>query len=172
MKTATKKVSEKKGSLVLTAVVSNGQAEKLNDNAAKPSGADIIENESAEAVPTAAQPGVKAALRAKLGTVISVEALSKWVEDMNYLKAGLSKLKAGEERLRGFEIKVREEPDNTDRNYWTGCTLTIKDDNGQAYEVKNPVVIAACVKFLYETFEERAQEIETEILEKANSYPY
>ncbi len=122
--------------------------------------------------PTGNQPFAKAALRKKANEAMTVENVVKWVGDMNYLNNALARLKDNADRLRAFEITRKAEPDDTESNYWSGCVLTIKDDNRKEYSLKNPALIAMTVEFLFGTYDNKAAEIESTIIENAKRYPY
>jgi hypothetical protein len=124
------------------------------------------------AEPTGNQPFAKAALRKKASEVMTVENIVKWVADMNYLNNALARLKDNADRLRAFEIAQKAEPDDTESSYWSGCVLTIKDDNRKEYTLKNPALIAMTVEFLFGTYDNKAAEIESTIMENAQKYPY
>jgi len=161
----------------------NGQAEKkvtalkvLTNETNNNNSADEIKTPEVKAPvigePKGNEPGAKEALRAKLKGALTVEGLTSWVEDMNYLRKGRAKLIEDAAQLRDFEVQQRDEPINIDSNYWNGCSIEIKDDKRRSYTLKNSVMIAAVIKFLYETFDARKEEIDNEILEKASAYPY
>lgn len=161
----------------------NGQADKkvttlkvLTNESNEKKNADEIKTPEVETPvdgePKGNEPGAKEALRAKLKGALTVEGLTNWVEDMDYLRKGRAKLIEDAAQLRDFEVMQRDEPAKVDTNYWNGCQIEVKDDTRRSYTLRNPVMIAAVIKFLYEAFDARKEEIDNQILEKATAYPF
>lgn len=76
----------------------------------------------------------------------------------------LKKLNQYSEKLQEFEMAGSEEDLINQKSYYTGCVLNLKDDNGRSFELRNPVVIGDVCKFLKAKFEEKAAELEAEIV--------
>jgi hypothetical protein len=68
------------------------------------------------------------------------------------------------DKLTSFEIAQKEEVLDDERYSYRGCVLTIKDDDGKDFTMKNPILIYEVVKFLQKRFEEKVSEIESEIV--------
>lgn len=65
--------------------------------------------------------------------------------------------------LTDFELKRKEEEEESS-NYYTGCEMTIKDDERRTFTTKNPILIKGVVEFLKKRCEERLMEVESEII--------
>ena len=74
-----------------------------------------------------------------------------------------NKLEVYGDILAKFKID-HEEEDLVNRNFYNGCLLTIKDDNRDSFELKNPALIREVVEYLMKRFDEKRQEIEAEII--------
>jgi hypothetical protein len=66
--------------------------------------------------------------------------------------------------LNDFEFKRKEEEVDDNANYYTGCELTIKDDERRSFNTKNPILIRGVVEFLKHRCQERLMEVEAEII--------
>lgn len=66
--------------------------------------------------------------------------------------------------LNDFEFKRKEEEVDESANYYTGCELTIKDDERRSFNTKNPILIRGVVEFLKHRCQERLMEVEAEII--------
>jgi len=66
--------------------------------------------------------------------------------------------------LNDFEFKRKEEEVDENANYYTGCELTIKDDERRSFNTKNPILIRGVVDFLKHRCQERLMEVEAEII--------
>ncbi|MBS7565087.1 hypothetical protein KHS38_11790 [Mucilaginibacter sp. Bleaf8] len=92
-------------------------------------------------------------------TIKIVEELHRKKEKRNLLANTLLK-------LDNFVINYEREDDleDTNSNYFTGCILTIKDENRKEFATKNPVLIAEIVDFLKEKTLAKITEVEAEIV--------
>jgi hypothetical protein len=97
----------------------------------------------------------------KLG--LNLEQTLELVTKLNKKAQQRNRLMAYIEKLRNFEIEQKEETLEGSR-FYNGCILVLKDDKGESFEMKNPVIISEVVKFLNQKFEEKAAEIEVEIV--------
>jgi len=87
----------------------------------------------------------------------------KLVEELHMKKRHRDRLELSIDELVSFEIKQLDE-DLSDKSYYSGCNITIKDDNRAEFSTKNPVIISEVVKYLKLKFTERLTEIEASIV--------
>lgn len=66
--------------------------------------------------------------------------------------------------LEAFEISLKDEADETGGNYYQGCLLTIKDDNGKTFTTKNSAIIKGVAEHVNSLCTEKLQEVETGIV--------
>lgn len=67
------------------------------------------------------------------------------------------------DRLEDFEIEQKEE-DLLKKDYYTGCSLVIKDDQRREFELKNPVLIQEVIEYLGKRLQAKRSELEAEII--------
>jgi len=65
--------------------------------------------------------------------------------------------------LEAFEVAQQDDAEETDVNFFQGCTLTIEDDNGREFSTKNPFIIKAVAADVNRLCVEKLAEIESEI---------
>jgi type I restriction-modification system DNA methylase subunit len=85
------------------------------------------------------------------------------IDDLHTKTRHRNKLEVYSDILAKFKIE-HEEEDLVNRNYYNGCLLSIKDDNRDSFELKNPALIREVVEYLMKRFNEKRQEIEAEII--------
>lgn len=85
------------------------------------------------------------------------------IDDLHTKTRHRNKLEVYYDVLAKFKIE-HEEEDLVNRNYYNGCLLSIKDDNRDSFELKNPALIREVVEYLMKRFDEKRQEIEAEII--------
>lgn len=66
--------------------------------------------------------------------------------------------------LEEFELVLKDNADETDGNYYQGCLLTIKDDNGKTFTTKNPTIIKGVAEQVNSLCSEKLEEVETDIV--------
>ncbi|SDL66858.1 hypothetical protein SAMN04487898_12271 [Pedobacter sp. ok626] len=66
--------------------------------------------------------------------------------------------------LDEFELVLKDNADETDGNYYQGCLLTIKDDNGKTFTTKNPTIIKGVAEQVNSLCTEKLEEVETDIV--------
>lgn len=96
----------------------------------------------------------------KLG--LNLEKTLLLVGDLHKKAMQRAKLNAYAEKLEAFELKQTEE--DLTKSHYSGCNLTLVDDNRQSFELKNAVIIGEVCQFLKKKFEEKASELEAEIV--------
>lgn len=99
--------------------------------------------------------------RTKLG--LNLAETMRLVEDLHMKKRHRDRLEMSIDELESFEIKKRDE-DLDDKNYYSGCLITIEDDERGKFITKNPAIIADVVKYLKAKFTEKLIEIEASIV--------
>lgn len=87
----------------------------------------------------------------------------KLVEDLHMKKRHRDRLEISIDELESFEFKRKIE-DLDDKSYYTGCLISIKDDNRGEFITKNPAIIGDVVKYLKHKFTEKLTEIEASIV--------
>jgi hypothetical protein len=66
--------------------------------------------------------------------------------------------------LEEFELVLKDNADETDGNYYQGCLLTIKDDNGKTFTTKNPTIIKGVAEQVNSLCSGKLEEVETDIV--------
>lgn len=66
--------------------------------------------------------------------------------------------------LDEFELVLKDNADETDGNYYQGCMLTIKDDNGKTFTTKNPTIIKGVAEQVNSLCTEKLEEVEIDIV--------
>lgn len=66
--------------------------------------------------------------------------------------------------LDKFELNLKNESEETESNYYQGCILTIKDDNGETFTTKNPTIIKGVAEQVGSLCSDKLEEVETEIV--------
>lgn len=65
--------------------------------------------------------------------------------------------------LEAFEVAQQDDAEETDVNFYQGCTLTIEDDNGREFSTKKPFIIKAVAADVNRLCVDKLAEIESEI---------
>lgn len=65
--------------------------------------------------------------------------------------------------LEAFEVAQQDDAEETDVNFYQGCTLTLEDDNGREFSTKNPFIIKAVAADVNRLCVDKLAEIESEI---------
>lgn len=95
--------------------------------------------------------------------VLNLAETMKLVEELHMKKRHRDRLEVSIDELESFEIKQKDE-DLGDKSYYTGCHISIKDDNRTEFLTKNPAIIAEVVNFLKQKFSDKLTEIEALIV--------
>lgn len=66
--------------------------------------------------------------------------------------------------LDEFQLQLKDNVDETDGNYYQGCLLTIKDDNGKTFTTKNPTIIRGVAEQVNSLCTEKLEEVEMDIV--------
>lgn len=66
--------------------------------------------------------------------------------------------------LDKFELNLKNESEETESNYYQGCVLTIKDDNGETFITKNPTIIKGVAEQVGSLCTDKLKEVETDIV--------
>lgn len=66
--------------------------------------------------------------------------------------------------LEKFELNLKSELDETESNYYQGCVLTIKDDNGETFTTKNPTIIKGVAEQVESLCSDKLKEVESDIV--------
>jgi len=109
----------------------------------------------------------KAELKAKLAAekpAMNLESTLELIEDLSRKKRQRENLLRTTTNLAAFEVELKEDVDETDGNYYQGAQLSIKDDNGNAFATKNPVIIKAVADFVKDICADKLAEIEAGIV--------
>jgi len=95
--------------------------------------------------------------------VLNLDGTLKLVEELHRKKIQRDKLLETINNLEAFEFDLKEEADETDGNYYQGCTLTIVDDNRQSFTTKNPTIIWTVAQMVNRLCVDKLVEIEAGI---------
>lgn len=95
---------------------------------------------------------------------LNLENTLQLVEELHRRKRQRDRLLDTIKNLESFEIEQKEEPEETDGNYYHGCKLVIEDDDRNQFATKNPVIIQAVATFVRDMCTERLAEIEAGIV--------
>lgn len=106
----------------------------------------------------------KAEVNTVIKPVLNLEGTLKWIEEMHRKSNQRNKLQDTIKNLESFEVELRDEADTTDTNYYTGCVLTIEDDNRRKFETKNPTIIWAVAQMVNSMCVDKLAEIEASIV--------
>jgi hypothetical protein len=93
----------------------------------------------------------------------NLDSTVKLVLDLNRRINQRGKLLETIENLESFEIKQREDADETETNRFSRCLLTIEDDKGNEFTTKNTFIISAVAAQVLKLCSEKLGEIEGEI---------
>jgi len=96
--------------------------------------------------------------------VLNLEGTLKLVEELHRRKIQRDKLIETINNLESFEFDLKEEADETDGNYYQGCTLTIVDDNRKSFTTKNPTIIWTVAQMVNSLCVNKLAEIEAGIV--------
>lgn len=95
--------------------------------------------------------------------VLNLDGTLKLVEELHRKKIQRDKLLETINNLDAFELDLKEEADETDGNYYQGCTLTIVDDKRQSFVTKNPTIIWTVAQMVNRLCVDKLAEIEAGI---------
>lgn len=95
--------------------------------------------------------------------VLNLAETMKLVEDLHMKKRHRDRLEVSIDELESFDIKQKDE-DLGDKSYYTGCHISIKDDNRAEFLTKNPAIISEVVFYLKQKFADKLTEIEASIV--------
>ncbi|WDF57182.1 hypothetical protein [Mucilaginibacter sp. KACC 22063] len=121
------------------------------------------EDEQKAQLQSQAEP-TKAEVKAAIKPILNLEGTLKWIEEMHRKSNQRNKLQDTIKNLESFEVELRDEADTTDTNYYTGCVLTIEDDNRRKFETKNPTIIWAVAQMVNSMCVDKLAEIEASIV--------
>jgi hypothetical protein len=86
----------------------------------------------------------------------------KTVEELYIKVKQRDKLEMYIEDLTKLEVKKRDE-ELGDKNHYSGCTFSIRDDRNQMFELRHPIILGELITFLKGNLEERKALIEKQI---------
>ncbi|VTR41233.1 hypothetical protein [Sphingobacterium thalpophilum] len=93
----------------------------------------------------------------------NLEQTLQVVADLHRKKVQRDRLLETIANLDKFEVEIKDDADETDSNYYQGCTITIEDDNRNKFVTKNPVIIKSVALFVKTMCLDRLAEIEANI---------
>ncbi|NLU94890.1 hypothetical protein [Chitinophaga sp. Ak27] len=121
--------------------------------------------------PKPGDPYYKQHLRESMGRVFNLEEVSKKVEEMNGKKQYLNRLAEDKQALTLFQLQRTDSDEEEEVEAdWNGCSLDIRDKQGNRYTLTNKRVIALVVAFLFDTFSIKEDELKKQILELAQNF--
>jgi hypothetical protein len=94
---------------------------------------------------------------------LNLEQTLKLVEDLHLKKRQRDRLELSINELNAFNISQKNE-DLDDKSYYSGCEITLKDDERRAFTTKNPVIIREVIEYLNIRFTEKLTQLEASIV--------
>lgn len=94
---------------------------------------------------------------------LNLEKTIKLALDLNRRINQRSKLLETINTLETFEVAQQDDAEETDTNFFQGCTLTIEDDKGREFTTKNPFIIREVANRVNTLCIDKLAEIEGEI---------
>jgi len=96
--------------------------------------------------------------------VRNLEETIKFLEQLHDLKVKRDKFLATIANLDEFEIDLKKEAEETNSNYYQGCSLTIEDDAHRKFVTKNPIIIWSVAQQITSICEGRLAELEAKLV--------
>lgn len=94
---------------------------------------------------------------------LNLEKTIKLALDLNRRINQRGKLLETINTLEAFEVAQKDDADETDTNFFQGCTLTLEDDKGREFTTKNPFIIREVASRVNALCVDKLAEIEGEI---------
>lgn len=94
---------------------------------------------------------------------MNLEQTLKFVEDLHRRKIQRDKLLETINNLEAFEIDLKDEADETGGNHFSGCVLTLVDDDNRKFTTKNPTIIWTVAQMVNNLCVNKLAEIEAGI---------
>lgn len=95
--------------------------------------------------------------------VMNLEQTLKFVEDLHRRKIQRDKLLETINNLEAFEVDLKDEADETGGNHFSGCVLTLMDDDNRKFTTKNPTIIWTVAQMVNNLCVNKLAEIESGI---------
>ncbi|TKB98460.1 hypothetical protein [Pedobacter cryotolerans] len=160
-----------KSEIKTTQPVNNGTANKVETKAEEVKDiAQSIDLKNVEQVkPEAEAPKVeptKIEIKEQLKDekpALNLEKTIKLALDLNRRINQRGKLLETINTLEAFEVAQKDDADETDTNFFQGCTLTLEDDKGREFTTKNPFIIREVASRVNALCVAKLAEIEGEI---------
>jgi len=111
-----------------------------------------------------ARPGAKAELRASLKGQRNLESTKEIVTGLHRRIVHINNLEKTIENLKKFKVTQLEEGEEEKYHTYSGCVLTIRDDQRNEFSTSNPALIQFIVDQTRNKCEERRAELEAEIV--------
>ncbi len=124
------------------------------------------ENKTLQVIKPGTEPKAEETTAKIIGSIkpgLNLTQTLKIVEELHIKKRQRDNLAALLENLEDFEIEQKDE-DLDDKSYYSGCTITLKDDARREFSTKNPAIIGEVVNFLKFKFADKLIEIEAQIV--------
>ncbi|QEM03728.1 hypothetical protein DIU31_009460 [Mucilaginibacter rubeus] len=99
-----------------------------------------------------------------LKPALNLEQTVKYVEGLHRKNIQRLALIARIKTLEDFQIKLAENADQLESNFYQGCKLIIEDDKGNKFTTNTPNLIAMTAQFVYDACVSKLSEIEAEIV--------
>lgn len=94
---------------------------------------------------------------------LNLEKTIKLALDLNRRINQRGKLLETINTLEAFKVAQKDDADETDTNFFQGCTLTLEDDKGREFATKNPFIIREVANRVNALCVDKLAEIEGEI---------
>ncbi len=156
-------INNKNTKAVANGSASNGKETKTTGATTSPKAEkEVIKFEGMEKEATAkATPTDQQEQKPKFAP--SLEETLKVVADLHRKKVQRDRLLDTIANLDKFEVEIKDGADETESNFYQGCTITIEDDNRNKFVTKNPVIIKSVALFVKTMCLDRLAEIEANI---------
>lgn len=163
-----------KSEVKITQPVSNGTANKVEAKAGEVKdiaqsidlkNVEQVKPEEPKAEQSKAEP-TKIEIKEQLKEekpALNLEKTIKLALDLNRRINQRGKLLETINTLEAFEIAQKDDADETDTNFFQGCTLTLEDDKGREFTTKNPFIIREVASRVNALCVDKLAEIEGEI---------
>ena len=145
--------------------VAGNPVNKENAKPAEPARTGQPKAEAAKPAEPAKTDAPKAAEQAHAAQkpALNLEGTLKLVEELHRRKIQRDKLLETIGNLEAFEVELKDEVDETDGNYYQGCSLTIEDDTRRKFVTKNPTIIWTVAQMVNSLCVNKLAEIEAGI---------
>ncbi|SIN77299.1 hypothetical protein [Chitinophaga niabensis] len=154
------KKTAKTGAAAKVAATQTGTKQAVQNNSAP--AMKVVKAEEPAKVPAPAEKS-KAELKRNV-VVRNVDATENIVQDLYTRVVHRRALTETINRFDKFTFNLKDNVDHDKENYYTGCTVTIKDSKGNEFFTRNPKLVQKVALFTRNLCVDKLGEIEAEIV--------